>query len=158
MPWGSTIPRPLGSSSNWCAVLAEQGRYPDAESLLRVALQIKRDLGMPEQSTPIASSLNQLGRLLTVQGRTREAAQIYAQLDTAIKNWPAKMRESFEINNSRVYQAYAAGQFEVWTKNGGGLAGPQPRAFWREAREHRHRARHIGRRFLPCGQRRARQT
>ena len=98
------------------AVLAEQGRYPEAESLLRASLQIKRDLGMPEESTQIASSLNQLGRLLAVQARNKEAAQAYAELDAAIKNLPAKMREGFELNNSRVYQAYGAGQFEAGLK------------------------------------------
>ena len=97
-------------------VLAEQGRYQDAERLLRAALQIKRDLGVAEDAMPIAGSLNQLGRLLTVQGRNKEAAQVYAQLDTAIKNLPAKMREDFEINSSRVYQAYGAGQFEAGLK------------------------------------------
>ena len=61
-------------------VLAEQGRYQDAESLVRVALQIKRDLGSPENSMPVASSLNQLARLTDIRA-TRQGYSGLARED-----------------------------------------------------------------------------
>jgi CHAT domain-containing protein len=43
----------------------------------------------------------------------KEAAEIYAQLDKAMAQWPAQQREVFELNGSRIATLYASGQVEA---------------------------------------------
>jgi hypothetical protein len=43
----------------------------------------------------------------------KEAAEIYAQLDKAMAQWPQQQREVFELNGSRIAALYASGQVEA---------------------------------------------
>ena len=68
-------------------ILIEQGRYADAEKLIRSALDIQRTLGIRDETQSSAQILSQLGSVLTFQRKIPEAAQIYAELDKAIADW-----------------------------------------------------------------------
>ena len=62
--------------NNLGALLRVQGKYDDADSILREALKIKRrTLGDNHPSIP--STLNNLGILYEVQGKFEEAEQFY---------------------------------------------------------------------------------
>jgi CHAT domain-containing protein/tetratricopeptide (TPR) repeat protein len=91
-------------------ILVEQGRYPEAEKLVRSALDVQRTIGIADDAPETAGILSHLGNILVLQGKTKEAAAVYAELDKAIAQWPAQQREAFEINGSRVIALYEAGQ------------------------------------------------
>ena len=93
-------------------VLVEQGRYEEAEKLARVALDINREIGVPSDSQHAVQLLAFLGRLLSLQGKAREADTVYADLDNAIAQWDPERREVFELNDSRIYSLYVSGQIE----------------------------------------------
>jgi Tetratricopeptide repeat len=52
-------------------VLVGQGRYAEAEQLLRVTVEINQTLGIPDDSQSMVFSLFFLGRILTLQQKTR---------------------------------------------------------------------------------------
>src|SRR5262249_17543825 len=93
-------------------VLVEQGRYEEAEKLARAALDINREIGVPSDSQLAVELLAFLGRLLNLQGKAREADNVYADLDKAIAQWDPQRREVFELNDSRIYSLYVSGQIE----------------------------------------------
>lgn len=93
--------------------LIEQGRYGDAEKLIRSALDIQRTVGIGDDSQYSAQILSQLGAVLTFQGKMPEAAQAYAELDKAIARWESKRKEVLELSGSRIFALYASGQIEA---------------------------------------------
>ena len=94
-------------------ILVEQGRYQEAEKLARAALDVQRTLGIGDDAPATVSILSQLGNILVLQRRTKEAADVYAQLDKAIAQWMPQQREVFELNGSRIVALYASGQIEA---------------------------------------------
>ena len=94
-------------------VVAEQGRYAEAEQLIRVALEIQRSLGIGDDTQSSAEVLSQLGNILNVQRKWKEAAAVYAELDKAIAKWEPQRREVLQLNNARIYSLYATGQIEA---------------------------------------------
>jgi tetratricopeptide (TPR) repeat protein len=95
------------------AILIEQGRYEDAEKLSRSALEVLRSLGVHDDTASTASVLSQLGGVLTLERKEREAAEIYAQLDKAVAQWEPQRRDVLFLNGSRVMALYASGQVEA---------------------------------------------
>ena len=73
-------------------ILIEQGRYGDAEKLIRSALDIQRTVGIGDDSQYSAQILSQLGAVLTFQNKVPEAAKAYAELDKAIAKWEPRRR------------------------------------------------------------------
>jgi CHAT domain-containing protein len=94
-------------------VLVEQGRYQDAEKLARSALEVQRTLGVGDDTPATAKILSQLGNILVLQRKSKEAAVIYAELDKAIAQWTPQQRETLELNGSRIIALYAAGQIQA---------------------------------------------
>ena len=94
-------------------ILVEQGRYQEAEKLARSALEVQRTLGIDDDAPESANILSQLGNILVLQRKTKEAAVIYAELDKAIAQWTPARREAFEMNGSRIVALYASGQVEA---------------------------------------------
>ncbi|MGD0023951.1 MAG: CHAT domain-containing tetratricopeptide repeat protein, partial [Xanthobacteraceae bacterium] len=91
-------------------VLVEQGRYQDAEKLARSALDVQHTLGIGDDAPESARILSQLGNILVLQRKTKDAAIVYAQMDKAIAQWTPQQREAFELNGSRIAALYAADQ------------------------------------------------
>jgi tetratricopeptide (TPR) repeat protein len=94
-------------------VLMEQGRFGEAEQLIRTSLEIQRTLGTSDDTYTSATILARLGAVLDLQGRQAEAVEIYASLDRAVANWDAMQRDALTLNASRVYLLYTAGQVET---------------------------------------------
>jgi CHAT domain-containing protein len=94
-------------------ILIEQGRFGEAEQLVRVAIEINRAVGVAEDSQGTARVLSELGRILILQDKVSDAATVYAELDAAIANWEPQRRQVFELDGSRVESLYASGQIEA---------------------------------------------
>lgn len=94
-------------------VLVEQGRYAEAEKLVRQALEINRTIGIADDAGNIVQALSQLGGILNLQRKAREASQTYAQIEKAIANWEPARRQAFELNPGRISSLYASGQVEA---------------------------------------------
>jgi CHAT domain-containing protein len=94
-------------------ILVEQGRYREAERLGRSALDVQRTIGVADEAPQSAAILSNLGNILVLQRKMKEAGEIYAQLDKAMAQWPPQQREVFELNGSRIAALYASGQVEA---------------------------------------------
>ena len=94
-------------------ILVEQGRYQEAAKLARAALDVNRTLGIGDDAPVTVTTLWQLGNILVLQRKTREATAVYAELDKAIERWAPQQREAFQLNGSRIVTLYASGQVEA---------------------------------------------
>lgn len=94
-------------------ILVEQGRYAEAEQLVRVALEIIRTVGIAEDSQSNVQTLSQLGGILNLQRKGRDAIAVFAQIDKAIAGWDPARRQVFELSGGRIASLYASGQFEA---------------------------------------------
>ena len=94
-------------------ILIEQGRYSEAEQLARVSLEINRTVGVSDDSQSTVQLLSQLGGVLNLQRKGREAIDVYTQIDKAIAGWEPARRQMFELNDSRIVSLYASGQLDA---------------------------------------------
>jgi len=92
------------------SVLVEQGRYPEAEQLARSALDVQRTLGVADSSPMSVNALSQLGNILVLQRKAKDAGEVYAELDKALAQWAPEQRQAFQINGSRIVALYGSGQ------------------------------------------------
>ncbi len=106
----TTTPRFMMGLTN---VLVEQGRYGDAETLARAAIEINREMGVADDSHWAVNARVGLGNILTLQRKLPEAAAVYAEIDKAIAGWEPRRREALELNNMRILSLYASGQIEA---------------------------------------------
>jgi CHAT domain-containing protein len=97
-------------------ILVEQGRYEEAEKLTRAALEVGRTLGVRDDAPQNASTLSQLGAILILERKNKDAAAVYEQLDKAVAQWEPQRREVFELNGSRIAALYASGQLDAGIK------------------------------------------
>ena len=98
-------------------ILVEQGRYPESEKLTRTAIEINRTLELPEDAPVTAQLLSQLGSILSLERRTKDAADVYAQLDKAIATWEPARRAQIQLNSSRIASLLASGKIEIGLKD-----------------------------------------
>lgn len=94
------------------AILIDEGRYADAESLMRTALDINRTVGVAEDSQVIVRELSGLATVLNLQHKRKDAIAVYAEIDKATANWDPRRREALDLNGSRINSYYAAGQID----------------------------------------------
>jgi CHAT domain-containing protein/tetratricopeptide (TPR) repeat protein len=95
------------------SILVDQGRYDEAEKLGRVALEINKTVGVPDDSQATVQLLSQLAGILNLQRKNAEANEIFARIDKAIANWEPQRRQVFELNPSRIMSLYGAGQLDA---------------------------------------------
>jgi CHAT domain-containing protein/ribosome-associated translation inhibitor RaiA len=94
------------------AILVEQGRYEEAEKLTRAAVEVQKTLGFADDSPQSVSVLSQLGGVLILQRKGKEAAEIYAAIEKAVEKWEPQRRDVFLLSASRIQALYASGQIE----------------------------------------------
>ncbi|WP_424631668.1 CHAT domain-containing protein [Bradyrhizobium sp. SYSU BS000235] len=99
--------------SGLAAILVEQGRYPDAEKLMRVALEINETMGIAPDAQSNVDTLAQLAGVLNLQRKTAEAARLFDRIDQAIAKWDPTRRQVYELNPARILSLYASGQVEA---------------------------------------------
>ena len=90
-------------------VLAQQGRFAEAESVTRAALELYGALKLADSSPKVSENLLNLAALLNLQNRWPEAAAVYRRLDEATKDWEPRRRQRFELKPSRIYTLYKTG-------------------------------------------------
>ena len=78
-----------------------------------MSLEISRTVGVAEDSLSNVQQLSQLGSILNLQRKGRDAIAIYAQIDKAIANWEPARRQAFELNGGRITSLYNSGQIEA---------------------------------------------
>jgi len=94
-------------------ILVEQGRYAEAEQLVRVSLEIVGTVGVTEDSLANVRLLSQLGGVLTLRRKDQDAIAVFAQIDKATAGWEPARRLSFELSDGRIAALYASGQIEA---------------------------------------------
>ncbi|UWU95263.1 CHAT domain-containing protein [Bradyrhizobium sp. CB1015] len=94
-------------------ILVDQGRYEEAEQLGRVALDISKTVGVPDDSQPTVQLLSQLAGILSLQRKNDEANAMFARIDQAIAKWEPQRRQVFELNPSRILALYNSGQLDA---------------------------------------------
>src|SRR5262249_3969436 len=94
-------------------ILVDQGRYREAEQLVRSALEIQATLGIGDDAPRGARLLSALGNILVADGRTAEAAPIYARLEAAVAHWEPWRRDACLADPARVLEMYARGQLDA---------------------------------------------
>lgn len=94
-------------------ILVDQGRYEEAEKLGRVALDINKTVGVPEDSHATVQLLSQLAGILTLRRNNAEASAMFARIDTAVAGWEPQRRQVFELNPARILSLYGSGQLDA---------------------------------------------
>jgi tetratricopeptide (TPR) repeat protein len=94
-------------------IVVEEGRYGEAEALADAALDTEDAIGVAEDAPERAFILANLGNILVLQGKAKDAQAVYAQLDKAIDSWSPPRRETYKLSGSRVAALYAAGQVDT---------------------------------------------
>ena len=94
-------------------ILVEQGRYAEAEQLSHVSLDINGTVGVPDDSQSTVQILSQLGGILNLERKDKEAGGVYARIDKATAGWEPGRRQMFELSGSRIVSLYASGQIDA---------------------------------------------
>ena len=94
-------------------ILVDQGRYEEAEQLGRVALDISKTVGVPDDSQSTVQLLSQLAGILSLQRKNAESNAMFARIDQAIAKWDPQRRQVFELNPSRILALYNSGQLDA---------------------------------------------
>lgn len=94
-------------------ILVDQGRYEEAEKLGRVALEINKTVGVPEDSQATVQLLSHLAGILTLRRQNAEASEIFSRIDKAVAGWDPQRRLVFELNPSRILSLYGSGQLDA---------------------------------------------
>lgn len=94
-------------------ILVDQGRYDEAEHLGRVALEINKTVGVPDESQSTVQLLSQLAGILNLQRNNAEANDIFARIDKAVANWDPQRRQVIELNPARIFALYNSGQLDA---------------------------------------------
>lgn len=94
-------------------ILVDQGRYEEAEKLGRVALEINKIVGVPEDSQTTVQLLSHLAGILTLRRQNAEANEMFARIDKAVAGWDPQRRQVFELNPSRILSLYGSGQLDA---------------------------------------------
>ncbi|MDH6259563.1 CHAT domain-containing tetratricopeptide repeat protein [Bradyrhizobium sp. BR13661] len=93
-------------------ILVDEGRYEEAEQLGRVALEINKTVGVPEDSQSTVQLLSQLAGILNLRRNNAEANDMFARIDKAVANWDPQRRQVIELNPARILALYNSGQLD----------------------------------------------
>jgi len=93
-------------------ILVEQGRYAEAEKLARACLEINSTVGVADDAATNVQLLAQLGGVLNLQRKDREANLVFAHIEKVIAGWDPQRRLAFELSPARIVSLYASGQVD----------------------------------------------
>jgi CHAT domain-containing protein len=94
-------------------ILVDEGRYDEAEQLGRVAIEINKTVGVPDDSQSTVQLLSQVAGILNLQRKNAEANEMFARIDKAIANWEPQRRQVIELNPARILALYNSGQLDA---------------------------------------------
>ena len=99
--------------SSLAGILVEEGRYDEAERLVRVALDINQTVGIGDDAPSTVQLLSQLAGILTLKRNNAEANALYVRIDKAVASWEQQRRQIFELNPSRILSLYDSSQVDA---------------------------------------------
>ncbi len=99
--------------SGLASILVDQGRYDEAEQLSRVAIEIAKKVGVPDDAQSTVALLSQQASILSLQRKNAEANEIFTRIDKATANWEPQRRQLFELNPSRIMALYNSDQLDA---------------------------------------------
>ncbi|WP_298883847.1 CHAT domain-containing protein [uncultured Bradyrhizobium sp.] len=94
-------------------ILVDEGRYDEAEQLGRVAVEINKTVGVPDDSQSTVQLLSHLAGILNLQRKNAEANDMFARIDKAVANWDLQRRQVIELNPARILALYNSGQLDA---------------------------------------------
>jgi tetratricopeptide (TPR) repeat protein len=94
-------------------LMVEQGRFTEAEKLIRNQLDVHQTLGSDADSGPRTTALAELASVLNLQGRWDEAAKAYAELDQATASWLTARKEGIGLNTNLINTLYATNNVQA---------------------------------------------
>jgi CHAT domain-containing protein len=93
-------------------VLIEQVRLAEAEKLTRTRIEIEHVFQVEKSAQVYADALDQLSTILMLQNRLPEAAQVFAELEAATRDWPPARRDRLVLSPDHVLMLYSQGKIE----------------------------------------------
>jgi CHAT domain-containing protein len=94
------------------ALLSAEGRLAEAETAARSSVEIYRELGYRDDVEGLAQCLNDLASILASQFKWKEAAEIYASIDDATKDWEPAHRDQVRLNQNWIFTHYYTGRLQ----------------------------------------------
>lgn len=94
-------------------VLIAEGRYPEAENLVQVSMDILKTIGMPDDLQLCVQSFSLMGTIYVLERKFSESQQMFDRIDKAIASWTPQRRQVFELNESRIASLLASGRIET---------------------------------------------
>jgi CHAT domain-containing protein len=92
--------------SRFARILLDQGRYAEAEKLIRTQIDIFQALGVTGDTQHFALALSNLASTLTLQGKWSDAAHTYAAIDDASKAWEPARKARLTLNSDYAFTLY----------------------------------------------------
>ena len=90
--------------------IAAQGRFSEAEKLIRTSLEINQTLGILKELTRYLYTLRALAAILSFEDRWSEVAGIFYEIDELTANWPEQLRDLYVLNAVYVNALYETGR------------------------------------------------
>ncbi|MGE0154549.1 MAG: CHAT domain-containing protein [Reyranellaceae bacterium] len=106
---GKYHPTTAAFLGKFAVLLANQGRYNEAEKLLRTASEIFQTLGFAENSPAYVRNQVGLAAALYALDRPAEALALYRAVDKAIEGWEPARKEKLLSQPARILAMYEAG-------------------------------------------------
>jgi CHAT domain-containing protein len=94
-------------------ILVQEGRFAEAERLMRIAIEIQQTIGIPDGSQVSVGLLSRLGAIYVLQRKFPDAQSIYNGMDKALAEWTEERRNVYELTEFRIAALYASGQIEA---------------------------------------------
>lgn len=94
------------------STLALEGRYSEAETLVKEALNILDELGVPEDGPPRVRLLNRMAQVHMLARNFDQLSIVTARIAAATKDWDPETREYYTSNEDRIGLLYANGRAE----------------------------------------------
>ncbi len=130
----------------FAATLNELGRYQEAETLCRQAIDIYKTIGFPLDSPNYVVVLNRLAETLFYDGRYQEAKGAFAEIDDLTKGWPRVRSVLFRSTWHRVLTHYFSEDVER------GLALARERYEWdKSTKGEKHYGTYLSRAMIAIG-------
>jgi tetratricopeptide (TPR) repeat protein len=95
------------------SLLIEQGRFEEARKLLITAIDIYRQLGIPEDSQVLVLTNAALASVLALEGHWKEASETNAAIERAMKDWEPARRENVILTHSSIDTLFKSGKPDV---------------------------------------------
>ena len=107
--YGGNTPNMIGNLAN---VVMQQGRYRDAERLIRIQIQTYSDLGQTPDAATVIRSKSLLAHDLVLAQKWDEATSAYRDIEQSIASWDPKRATTVLQNSDRISILYLSGRVD----------------------------------------------